>query len=63
VGAADVGLPHPIKILVLNDRSGAYADATGEGSAVAARMAVDEFGGNILGQPVEIVVGDHTNNI
>lgn len=52
-------LPHGIKIGVLNDRSGPYADATGEGSAVAARMAVEELGNTILGQPVEIVVGDH----
>jgi len=52
-------LPHGIKIGVLNDRSGPYADATGEGSAVAARMAAEEFGNTILGQPVEIVVGDH----
>src|SRR5271155_157782 len=53
-------LPHSIEIGVLNDRSGAYADATGEGSAVAARMAAEEFGNKVLGQPIEIVVGDHT---
>src|SRR5260370_14001372 len=52
-------LPHAIKIGVLNDRSGPYADATGEGSAVAARMAAEEFGNVVLGQPVEILVGDH----
>jgi branched-chain amino acid transport system substrate-binding protein len=52
-------LPHAIKIGVLNDRSGPYADAAGEGSAVAARMAAEEFGNVVLGQPVEILVGDH----
>jgi branched-chain amino acid transport system substrate-binding protein len=52
-------LPHPIRIGILNDRSGPYADAAGEGSAVAARMAAEEFGNSVLGQPVEILVGDH----
>jgi branched-chain amino acid transport system substrate-binding protein len=61
--AEGAGLPHGIKIGVLNDRSGAYADATGEGSAVAARMAAEEFGNTILGQPVEIVVGDHMGKV
>ena len=58
--ADDAALPHGVKIGVLNDRSGPYADATGEGSAVAARMAVEEVGGKVLGQPIEIIVGDHT---
>src|SRR5258708_37795685 len=52
-------LPHAIKIGVLNDRSGPYADAAGEGSAVAARMAAEEFGNAVLGKPLEILVGDH----
>jgi branched-chain amino acid transport system substrate-binding protein len=56
-------LPHAIKIGVLNDRSGPYADATGEGSAVAARMAAEEFGNAVLGQPVEILVGDHMGKV
>ncbi|HEV7370336.1 ABC transporter substrate-binding protein [Arenibaculum sp.] len=50
-----------VRIGVLNDRSGIYADLSGEGSAVAARMAAEEFGGNIAGAPIEIVVGDHQN--
>ena len=53
-------LDRPLKIGVLNDRSGPYADAAGEGSAVAARLAADEFGNKILSAPIEIVVGDHT---
>lgn len=61
--ADDAALPHGIKIGVLNDRSGAYADAAGEGSAVAARMAAEEFGNTILGKPVEIVVGDHMSKV
>lgn len=50
-----------IKIGVLNDRSGIYADLAGEGSAVAARMAAEEFGNAIGGAKIEIIVGDHQN--
>ncbi len=50
-----------IRIGVLNDRSGAYADLGGEGSVVAAKMAAEEFGNNIGGVPVEIVSADHQN--
>jgi branched-chain amino acid transport system substrate-binding protein len=50
-----------IRIGVLNDRSGIYADLSGEGSAVAARMAVEEFGGTVAGAPIEVIVGDHQN--
>jgi branched-chain amino acid transport system substrate-binding protein len=50
-----------IKIGVLNDRSGLYADIGGEGSAVAARMAAEEFGNEIDGAPIEIIVADHQN--
>jgi branched-chain amino acid transport system substrate-binding protein len=50
-----------VKIGVLNDQSGLYADLAGPGSLVAARMAVEDFGGKVLGKPVEIVVADHQN--
>ncbi|WP_372399550.1 ABC transporter substrate-binding protein [Azospirillum sp. HJ39] len=50
-----------VKIGVLNDRSGLYADLGGEGSVVAARMAVEEFGGKVAGKPVVIVSADHQN--
>ena len=50
-----------VKIGVLNDQSGLYADLGGPGSVVAARMAVEDFGGSVLGKPVEIVVADHQN--
>ncbi|MDP3898762.1 MAG: ABC transporter substrate-binding protein [Mesorhizobium sp.] len=49
-----------VKIGVLNDRSGIYADITGEGSAVAAQMAADDFGTD-KGITVEIVSADHQN--
>lgn len=50
-----------VKIGVLNDQSGLYADLGGPGSVVAARMAVEDAGGTVLGKPVEIVVADHQN--
>ena len=50
-----------IKIGVLNDRSGTYADLSGEGSVVAARMAVEDFGADGKGIKVEIVSADHQN--
>ena len=50
-----------IKIGVMNDRSGIYADLAGEGSAIAARLAAEEFGNKVAGAPIEIVVADHQN--
>ena len=50
-----------VKIGVLNDQSGLYADLGGPGSVIAARMAVEDAGGTVLGKPVEIVVADHQN--
>src|SRR5579862_3546321 len=50
-----------IKIGVLNDQSGLYADLTGMGSVIAARMAVEDFGGKAMGLPVEVIFADHQN--
>ena len=50
-----------VKIGVLNDQSGLYADLGGPGSVVAARMAVEDFGSTVLGKPIEIVFADHQN--
>jgi branched-chain amino acid transport system substrate-binding protein len=57
-----VAADKPIKIGVLNDASGVYADFQGVGSVVAARMAAEDFG-PINGRPVEIVAGDHLNKV
>ena len=51
----------PIKIGVINDQSGVYADISGQGSVLATRMAVEDFGGKVLGRPVEVVFADHQN--
>jgi len=50
-----------IKIGVMNDMSGTYADLTGPGSVVAAQMAVEDFGAAAKGLKVEIVGADHQN--
>jgi branched-chain amino acid transport system substrate-binding protein len=50
-----------IKIGVMNDQSGTYADLAGPGSVVAARMAVEDFGAAKKGMKVEVVVADHQN--
>ena len=50
-----------IKIGVLNDMSGLYADVAGPGSVLAARMAVEDFGAARKGMKVEIVSADHQN--
>jgi branched-chain amino acid transport system substrate-binding protein len=50
-----------IKIGVLNDQSSLYADLTGQGSVVAARMAVEDFNAAAKGLKVEIVFADHQN--
>ena len=51
----------PLRIGVLNDQSGIYADMAGPGSVIAAKMAVEDFGGSVLGRPIEIIAGDHQN--
>jgi branched-chain amino acid transport system substrate-binding protein len=51
----------PVKIGVLTDMSSLYADNGGQGSVVAAQMAVDDFGGTVLGRKIEVVSADHQN--
>src|SRR6478609_965422 len=50
-----------VKIGILNEQSRVYADAGGKDSLEAARMAVEDFGGEVLGQKIEIVTADHQN--
>ena len=58
-GAAQAQLN--VKIGVLNDQSSLYADLTGPGSTVAARLAVEDFGAERKGIKVEIIQADHQN--
>ena len=50
-----------VKIGILNDQSGVYADFGGKYSYEAAKMAVEDFGGKVLDAPVEVVTADHQN--
>jgi len=51
-----------VKVGVLSDMSGLYSDLGGQGSVVAAQMAVDDFGKSVLGAKIEVVSADHQNN-
>src|SRR5260221_9913399 len=51
----------PVKLGVLNDQTGLYADLTDMGSVHAARMAVEDYGGKGLGPPIELIFADHQN--
>lgn len=53
----------PIKIGVLTDQSGAAADYSGRGTVISARMAVEDFGGNVLGRPIELLAADHLSKL
>lgn len=61
-GASAAGLSDGIlKVGVMTDMSGAYSDLCGQGSVVAAQMAVDDFGGKVLGKKIELISVDHQN--
>ncbi|OKO81108.1 ABC transporter substrate-binding protein [Bradyrhizobium sp. AS23.2] len=48
-----------VRIGVLTDMSGPASTPTGQGSVTAAQMAVEDFGGSVLGKPISVIVGDH----
>jgi branched-chain amino acid transport system substrate-binding protein len=48
-----------VRIGVLNDQSNVYADLGGPGSVIAARMAIEDVGGKVLGKPIDMLVADH----
>jgi branched-chain amino acid transport system substrate-binding protein len=50
-----------VKIGLMEDMSSIYADITGVGAVTAAKMAVEDFGGKVLGKPIEVVAADHQN--
>ncbi|HSA82742.1 MAG TPA: ABC transporter substrate-binding protein, partial [Geminicoccaceae bacterium] len=50
-----------VKIGVMNDQSGLYADLAGQGSVEAARMAVEDMGGSVGGAAIEVLSADHQN--
>jgi branched-chain amino acid transport system substrate-binding protein len=59
--AADKVSDGVVKIGVLTDMTGYYSDLAGPGSVLAAQMAAEDFGGKVLGKPIQIVSADHQN--
>jgi branched-chain amino acid transport system substrate-binding protein len=53
--------PPPLKIAVMGDMSGPYADNGGPGSVLAATMAIEDFGKTVLGRPIQLMIGDDQN--
>ena len=68
-GFATTGLPlaaqssNPFRIAVLNDQSSVYSAVGGKGSLYAVQMAVEDFGGTLLGRPIEVLSADHQNKV
>ena len=52
-----------VKIGVLNDQSGPYADFGGKWPVEAAKMAIEDFGGSVLGEKIDLVTADHQNKV
>lgn len=52
-----------VRIGVITDLSGVFSDQSGKGSVTAAQMAVEDFGGKVLGKPVEVLSADHQNKV
>ncbi len=61
VAAGAAQAQEKVKIGFITDMSSLYADVEGKNGAVAIQMAIDDFGGKVLGQPVELVSADHQN--
>ncbi len=50
-----------VRIGIMNDQAGPYATELGPGATLAAKMAIEDFGGKVAGKPIEVVVGDDQN--
>lgn len=61
VGVADAQDAGVVRIGLSTDLSAQYADLDGKGGVTAAQMAIDDFGGKVLGKKVELLVVDHQN--
>ncbi len=60
-GRARAQAAQPFKIGVLSDQSGIMLDYSGFGTIASITMAVEDFGGSVLGRPIEVLHGDHLN--
>src|SRR3546814_6300287 len=61
VAAGGAAAQNALKIGVLNDQASIYADVAGRGSVLAAEMAVEDFGGKVLGRSIEVLSADTQN--
>ncbi len=66
LGAAGLAAPaaqaqEKVKIGFITDMSSLYADVEGKNGALAIQMAIDDFGGKVLGMPIELMSADHQN--
>ena len=57
--AAALAQEAPFRIGVIDDMSGIYSGNGGPGTVLATRMAVEDFGGKVLGRPIEVISADH----
>ena len=62
-GPAAAQAAKSVKIGMLMDMSGNYSDVAGKGSVTAAQMAVEDFGGEVLGRKIEVIAGDMQNKV
>jgi branched-chain amino acid transport system substrate-binding protein len=60
-GSAAIAAPNKVVIGDIDDMSGLYADVIGQGGVEAAKMAIEDFGGSVLGNKIEFMVTDHQN--
>src|SRR5215475_1145755 len=63
LGAPALAQNGAVKIGVLDDMSGPYAENTGPGDVLAARFAIADFGGSVLGKPIELVSADFQSKV
>jgi len=62
-GIAGEAASGPVKLAVLDDMSGPYAENSGQGNVLAVRMALKDFGGSLLGKPIEMTSADLQNKV
>ncbi len=60
-GSAAAQPAQPFRIGVMTDLSGQFSHEAGPGAVNAVNMAVEDFGGKVLGRPIEVLVNDHLN--
>jgi len=61
MGGAAAQSKEPLRIGVMTDLSGQFSHEAGQGAVNAVKMAVQDFGGSVLGRPIEVLINDHQN--